>query len=140
MYRKTQLAAGTAPEGHTHLNKVGVAPPTVVFDGESLASWGEKTQSVITGVKKGTWPLTVISSNVRWLFSNGVFLNFVDMDVIRENLEAMSVYVRSPAPTNQSASSVTTLPYANSSTSDLKLVSVFFQLSERFDFSLFSLA
>ena len=55
---------------------------------------------------------------VKWSFN-------VDLDVIRENLEAMSVYVRSPAPNNQSAYSsgtgTTNFPHT-SSTTELKQV------------------
>ena len=53
MYRKTQLAAGAAPEGHTHSGKGGVVPLVLVGDGESLDLWAEKTQTTITGVRKG---------------------------------------------------------------------------------------
>ena len=54
-----------------------------------------------------------------------VLIIIIDLDVIRENLEAMSVYVRSPAPNNQSAYSSSTgtanFPHA-SSTTELKQV------------------
>lgn len=53
MYRKTQLAAGTAPKGHIHHGKVGVAPTLMVGDGENLDSWAERTQTAISGVRKG---------------------------------------------------------------------------------------
>ena len=53
MYRKTQLAAGTAPEGLTHRGKRGVATTVTVSDGESLDLWAEKTQTAISGVRKG---------------------------------------------------------------------------------------
>ena len=59
MYRKAQLAAGNAPEGHTHLRKVGVASSVLVGDGESLDSWAERTHTTITGVRKGL--LTFVS-------------------------------------------------------------------------------
>ena len=54
------------------------------------------------------------------------FVHVLDLDVIRENLEAMSVYVRSPAQTSQSVLSATTgAPpiFHTSSSSDLKSVS-----------------
>ena len=53
MYRKTQLAAGSASEGHTHLGKWGVAASVLMGDGESLDLWAEQTQTTITGVRKG---------------------------------------------------------------------------------------
>lgn len=53
MYRKTQLAAGTAPEGLTQRMKGGMASTVTVGDGESLDSWAERTQTVIGGVRRG---------------------------------------------------------------------------------------
>ena len=53
MYRKTQLAAGTAPESHTHLRKGGVATSVLVGDEESLDVWAERTHGTISGVRKG---------------------------------------------------------------------------------------
>ena len=51
---------------------------------------------------------------------------YLDLDVIRENLEAMSVYVRSPVPNNQSAYNANVgaanFPHTSSS-SELKQVS-----------------
>ena len=60
MYRKTQLAAGTTPEGHAHLGKGGVTAAVLVGDGESLDVWAKRTQKTITGVRKG--PLSVCLS------------------------------------------------------------------------------
>ena len=61
---------------------------------------------------------------VAFFFSKVIFyVHNTDLDVIRENLEAMSVYVRSPAPNNQSSSSTGTTNFPHtSSTTELKQV------------------
>ena len=55
MYRKTQLASSTATKGHTLPGKGGVTLVVMMADGESLDSWAERTQMVISGVRKGWW-------------------------------------------------------------------------------------
>ena len=53
MYRKTQLAAGTAPEGQSHIGRSSTAPTVTFGEEDSLDSWADRTQTTITGVRKG---------------------------------------------------------------------------------------
>lgn len=53
MYRKTQLAAGTASEGQSHIGRGSMASTVTLGEEDSLDSWADRTQTTITGVRKG---------------------------------------------------------------------------------------